>query len=81
MMKKILAAIALACSTISAPAAFAGVEVFVDIGVPRPVYVAPPAPVVYYQRVEPRWHEHHGHHYRRYSHYERHEYERHRGWR
>ena len=74
-MKKTLAALALACSSITAPAAFAGVDVFVELGVPRPVVVAPPSPVVYYRRVEPRWREHFHHR----GHYERHGHQHHRG--
>jgi len=80
-MKKTLAALALACSTFAAPVAFAGVDVFVDFGMSRPVIVAPPAPVVYYQRVEPRWREYYGRNYRHHGYHERHEYERHHGWR
>jgi hypothetical protein len=78
IMKKTLAALALACSSIAAPAAFAGVDVFVELGMPRPVVVAPPSPVVYYHRVEPRWHEHF---YRHRSHYERHGHAHRHGWR
>ena len=76
-MKKTLAALALACSSIAAPAAFAGVDVFVDIATPRAVVVAPSTPVVYYRRAEPRWREHFHHH----GHYERHGFEHRHGWR
>lgn len=75
-MKKTLAALALACSSIAAPSAFAGVDVFVELGVARPVVVVPSVPLVRYQRFEPRWREHYGRHFRHHGHYERHH-----GWR
>ena len=79
-MKKLIGAVAAACCIAAAPAAFAGVDVFVDIGLPRPVFVAPPVPVAYYGRAEPRWHDQRGHFGRHHEYRERHEHFRH-GWR
>jgi hypothetical protein len=79
IMKKIFAAVAAVCCLAAAPAAFAGVDIFVDLGVARPLIVAPPAPVVYYERAEPRWHDqrrHFGRHHEtrdRHQHFRRHD--------
>lgn len=78
-MKKLLAAVATACCVVTAPAAFAGFDVFVDIGAPRVVTVA--APVAYYRYAEPRWHERHEFFERRHEYRERHEHFRHHDWR
>ena len=78
-MKKILGAVATACCIIAAPAAFAGVDVFFDIGLPRPVVVAQPSPV-YYRYAEPRWHDR-GYFERRHEFRERHEHFRGHDWR
>lgn len=55
-MKRILEIIAVAGLLTAAPAAFAGIDVFIEFGGPAPVYVAPP-PVVVYRHWEPRWEE------------------------
>lgn len=61
-MKRILGIIAVTGSLAAAPAAYAGIDVFIDFGVPAPVYVVrspvyvAPSPVVY-RHWEPRWHE------------------------
>jgi hypothetical protein len=83
IMKKILGALAAVCCVATAPAAFAGVDVFVDFGLPRQVVIAQPLPVAYYRQVEPRWHDGRGHFERRhfYRERERHEHFRHRDWR
>jgi hypothetical protein len=64
-MKRILGIFAAAGLLAATPAAFAGVDVYVDFGIPAaplyapsaPVYIAP-APVAYRHWV-PRWHERH----------------------
>jgi hypothetical protein len=87
IMKKIIGAVAAVCCLAAAPAAFAGVDVFVEFGFPppvvvtRPVYVAPAVPVAYYRHGEPRWHERHEYFDRRHEYRERHDYFRHHGWR
>ena len=72
-MKRILGIVAVTGLLTAAPA-FAGIDVFVDLVSPAPVYVAP-APVYVtptaYHHGEPRWHERH----RR---FERREYREHR---
>jgi hypothetical protein len=80
-MKKIFGAVATVCCLAAAPAAFAGVDVFVEFGLPRPVMVAPPMPVVYYGRAEPRWHDRHGHFARHHEYPGRHEQFRRHDWR
>jgi hypothetical protein len=88
-MKRILGIVAVSGLLTTAPAAFAGIDVFVDFGVPAPMYVAPlpvyvaPAPVVYRHR-EPRWHERREYlerrefrdHHRHHGHFRQHEHER-----
>ena len=60
-MKRILSIVAVAGLLAAAPA-FAGVDVFVQLGSPVPVFVAP-APLyatpVVYRHGDPRWHERH----------------------
>jgi len=56
-MKRILGIITVAGLLTAAPAAFAGVDVFFDFGVPAPVYAAPLPPVAYYRHGDPRWFE------------------------
>ena len=80
-MKKILGAVAAACCFAAAPAAFAGVDVYVDFGFPRPVVIAPPMPVAYYRHTEPRWEERHGHFDRRHEFRGHHEQFRRHDWR
>lgn len=58
-MKPILCAIVIACGLLAAPAAFAGIDIYVNLGAPQPVVVTPP-PVVYYRVVEPHWRARHG---------------------
>ena len=73
-MKRILGIVAVTGLLTAAPA-FAGIDVFVDLVSPAPVYVAP-APVYVtpaaYHHGEPRWHERHGR-------FERREYREHHG--
>ncbi len=70
-MKRILGIIAAAgLFTAAAPAAFAGIDVFIDFFPPAPVYVsAPPVyvapPAVVYRHWEPRRHARHDHFDRR----------------
>ena len=65
-MKRILGIVAVTGLLAAAPA-FAGIDVFVQLGAPAPVYVAPAlvyvTPVVF-RHGEPRWHERHGRHAR-----------------
>lgn len=60
-MKRILGIVAVTGLLAAAPA-FAGIDVFVELGTPAPVFVAP-APVyvtpAVYRHGEPRWHERH----------------------
>jgi hypothetical protein len=78
-MKRILSIVAVAGLLAAAPA-FAGVDVFVQLGAPAPVYVAP-APVyatpVVYRHGDPRWHERHHrfeHRYHEFRDYRHHDY-------
>ncbi len=78
-MKKTLGLLAAACCISAAPA-FAGVDVFFDIGVPRQVAVAP-TPVSYYRYAEPRWHDRREFFERHHEYRERHENFGRHGWR
>ena len=75
-MKRILGIVAVSGLLAAAPA-FAGVDVFVDFGIPAPVYVAP-APVyvapVAYRHWEPRY-------YPRHDRFERRDFREHREFR
>jgi hypothetical protein len=75
-MKRILGIVAVTGLLAAAPA-FAGVDVFVNFGLPAPVVVAP-APVYLapaaYRHFDPRWHERH-------ERFERREYREHHGFR
>lgn len=72
-MKKLLGAVAAACCIAAAPAAFAGVDIYVDFGLARPLVVAPPLPAVYYRHSEPRWHDRRGHYRHHHGHRGHHE--------
>jgi hypothetical protein len=61
------------CCIAAAPAAFAGVDVFVGIGMPQPVFVAQPLAVAYYRHSEPRWHDSRGHFDRRHEYRDHHQ--------
>lgn len=78
-MKKILVAVAMMLGTAAAPAALAGVDVYVDIGMSRPMVVAPVAPVVYYRHAAPRWHHGNDRFNRHHGHRGQHEFARHHG--
>lgn len=81
-MKKILGAFAAACCLATAPAAFAGTDVFVEFSLARPVVIAQPLPVAYYRHAELRRHDRRGHFKRHHHHHHRHHpHFRHHGWR
>ena len=65
-MKRIVGIAAMMSMLVAAPAAFAGVNVFLDFGqrapvyvAPVPVYAAPSRAAVWYAPREPRWVERH----------------------
>jgi hypothetical protein len=80
-MKKILVAVAMMLGIAAAPAALAGIDLYVDIGMSRPMVVTPVTPVIYYRHAAPRWQRGHDRFDRHYGPRGRHEFARHHGWR